>query len=188
MPGIDRLASNVIGPLPPGWQRGRDLAGNACRPPESQHGARYLPPGGVIRLVRLKVDALPSPVVLTGRMNARGVLKERAIMRERPRIEGRKVFGFTRARQASLKAGDGCMADERFRQWVGLREEGPMPDPHRKRAVHRMPHRVGGNDVQDREALEPTGMVERKAVGHTTAPVVPGEPEADKAKLLHDFD
>ena len=79
-------------------------------------------------------------------------------------------------------------SDEPLGQRRGLGEERPVPISDREGSVGAGPDFSGRNDVEDREPLDPVGMVDRHAVGHASPAVVARHGEAFEAQCSHRLD
>src|ERR1700674_3128339 len=113
MPAIDRLTGDIACPFTPDGER-PTVAWDARRAPQREQRTSDLLVRRAVGLVVLEVDAFAGAVVLAGGMDAARILKERTVMRERARIERRKVLGFGPARHLPIKILDRGLAEQHF--------------------------------------------------------------------------
>src|SRR5712664_620506 len=65
------------------------------------------------------------------------------------------------------------------------REQRPGPEAEGESSGGALPHRLRRQDVQHGQAIDAVGMVDRHAVGHAAAPIVPRHREARESQPLH---
>src|SRR5665213_1742646 len=103
------------------------------------------------------------------------------------RIDGVEILALGLARHLEAQEEIGIARDQRLRQRRGLREKRPVIDLQRVKPVHAIPIVIGRQDIEHGEPRQPPGMIEREAIGHPAAAIVPGEREMYVAELLHRF-
>src|SRR5579871_1111720 len=138
--------------------------------------------GGAVCFVEFAVASEPRAIIFATAANHFGIAKRLAIGLERFGTEG---AASTPALQRMLEEIIRVLADERLGERRGLREEVPMIDRARAVPVDALELFDGWNDVQHRRAPHSLRMIEREAIGHAPAAIVPHYIEAFVTQRRH---